>query len=98
MACSRPNTTFQTACFAAITVCATTTAAIVYAVQWLWRESTIWLTERIASVAARVPPSTDWSEPYRPSVLLVRARAFVDRMAHRELRHITPGWRACPSI
>lgn len=103
MANTGPSSIFSTTCIyvTCIYVIRTVTNAtrtIGDALGWLWRTATNWVTERIASVAARVPPSTDWSDPYRPSVLLVRARAFIERIAHRELRQITPGWRACPSI
>jgi len=64
------------------------------------RTAANWITERIATAASRLPQlHTDWADALvRPLVALVKARAFVERIASRELRRFTVGWRACPSI
>lgn len=64
-----------------------------------WRMGTGWLTEVILDVAAHMPALRDgWSDRFRPSLMLVKAHAFVEGIAHRDLRRFTHGWRACPSI
>lgn len=53
-----------------------------------------WVIERIAH-----EPVKDQARAaaLRAPVLLVQARAFVQRLAKRETPRVTPGWRMCPS-
>lgn len=50
-----------------------------------------WTAEAFALAASQ--PGT----PSRPVVLLVKARAFVARLAKRERPVLTASWRMCPS-
>lgn len=80
------------ACAAAMTVAVYTYDRAVSAVSTAWACAKSFLFDGIKLVAG-MPEA-----PKEPAVLLVKAKAFVQRIVKRERPMVTPGWRMCPSI
>lgn len=79
------------ACAALASVAVSTFDRAVSAVSAAWACAKSFLFDGIKLVAGTPEPSK------QPSVLLVKAKSFVQRIAKRERPTVTPGWRMCPS-
>jgi hypothetical protein len=89
-----------TACIVSTAVICVVAAgtAIFDTIAFGWQTCTSWVTDMVVKAAAKLPAARHWADPFQVEVMLVRARAFVARILHRDVPRLTPGWRLCPSI
>lgn len=95
MACTRVST----ALLFAVTAASTAFVALTDTIGTMFRTATDWLTITVVKAAQSLPRLVhQWPDDSGMKVTIVRARAFVATILHRDAPRTTPGWRLCPSI